>query len=178
MPNDAKIIVAATHDKLHKVRDHLAIAGTINALDCIFEFRTDEWSSTAKTAVFVAGQAVTPVDVADNGVCIILDDTNECAVPAGVIQDGNTFSVGVYGSKEDYRIVSNWLYFKIKNGAYVSGSTPLAPAPSVYEQLLEKINELSKNVSYTKEEIDELLNISDGVGVLDAGSVVEAEERS
>ncbi|MBQ8722639.1 MAG: hypothetical protein IJY67_10950 [Paludibacteraceae bacterium] len=172
MPNDAKIIVAATHDKLHKVRDHLAIAGTINALDCIFEFRTDEWSGTTKTAIFVAGQ-VLPTATEVDGVEVLLDDTNECPVPSEVLVDNNVFSVGVYGSKENYRIVTNWLYFRIRNGSYVPGSTPSDPTPSVYEQLLDQINKIDTNSYYTKEEINKLLNMQNGIGTLDAGPIIE-----
>ena len=57
MPNDyAQIIIAATHSRLTKVRDYLAIADTIDALKCTFEFRTNDWDGTKKTAIFVAGK--------------------------------------------------------------------------------------------------------------------------
>ena len=53
MPNDsAKIILAVTNGKLSKVRDSLAVEGTINALKVEFQFRTQDWNGTTKTAVF------------------------------------------------------------------------------------------------------------------------------
>ena len=173
MPNDyAQIILAATHSRLTKVRDYLAIADTINALKCTFEFRTNDWDGTQKTAIFVAGK-VAPNATEVDGISVLLDETDECDVPYEVLEDGGVFSVGVYGTKEGYRIPTNWLYFKIKDGAYMIGSTPSDPTPSVYEQILNKLDNFGSENFYTKNEINELLNISNGISALDAGSIIE-----
>ena len=76
MPNEsAKIILSATHGKLSKVRDALAVEGTINALKVSFQFVTSDWNDTTKTVVFVRGRA-TPSTINEEPVCIILDESN------------------------------------------------------------------------------------------------------
>ena len=77
MPNEsAKIILAVTNGKLSKVRDALAVEGTINALKCGFQFRTQDWDGTTKTAVFVRGRA-TPSTTNADITYVILDENNE-----------------------------------------------------------------------------------------------------
>ena len=159
----ARIIVAATHSRLTKVRDYLAIADTVNALKCRFEFRTNDWDGTKKTAIFVAGEVSSNLMDVD-GISVLLDETNECDVPHEVLENGGIFSVGVYGTKEDYRIPTNWLCFKIKDGAYVTGSVPSDPTPNVYEQILNILNKVDLGKYYTENEIYELLNISNILG--------------
>ena len=163
MPDEAKIILAATHGKLTKVRDCLLIEDSINPIQCQFEFRTSDWDNTSKTAVFVRGWA-TPSTPSADMIVVMLDENNECTVPHEVLNKGIAFSVGVFGSSDGYRIVSNWMYYKIKDGCFAEGSSPIDPSPTVYEQILEALKNKS-NVGhnhderyYTKEESDELLD--------------------
>ena len=95
MPNDsAKIILAVTNGKLSKVRDSLAVEGTINALKCGFQFRTQDWDGTTKTAVFVRGRA-TPSTTNADITYVILDENNECDVPAEILEKTMSFlSIG------------------------------------------------------------------------------------
>ena len=80
MPDEAKIILAATHGKLTKVRDCLLIEDSINSIQCQFEFRTSDWDNTSKTAVFVRGWA-TPSTPSADMIVVMLDENNECIVP-------------------------------------------------------------------------------------------------
>ena len=151
MPNEsAKIILAATHGKLTKVRDCLLIEDSINSIQCQFEFRTSDWDNTSKTAVFVRGW-VTPSTPSDDMIPVILDENNICNVPFEVLDKGRLFSVGVFGSSDNYRIVSNWMYYKIKDGCFAEGSSSLNPTPSVYEQILTILNNKS-NVGHNHDE--------------------------
>lgn len=160
MPNEsAKIILAATHGKLTKVRDCLLIEDSINSIQCQFEFRTSDWDNTSKTAVFVRGWA-TPSTPSADMIVVMLDENNECIVPYEVLNKGTAFSVGVFGSSDGYRIVSNWMYYKIKDGCFAEGSSPIDPSLTVYEQILEALRGKS-NVGhnhderyYTKSEVD------------------------
>lgn len=161
MPNEsAKIILAVTNGKLSKVRDSLAIEGTINALQVGFQFRTSDWDNTTKTAVFVRGRAISSTTNADI-TYVVLDDNNECDVPAEIIANDGMFSVGVFGIKDDYRIVSNWMCYRVTDGCYADGSTPIDPSSTVYEQIISMLNnksEVSHNHDeryYTKDEIDD-----------------------
>ena len=160
MPNEsAKIILAATHGKLAKIRDVPAIEGTINALKVSFQFATSDWDDTTKTAAFIRGRA-TPSTMNENPVCIILDENNECDVPAEILAKDGMFSVGVFGIRDNYRIVSNWMCYKIENGCYADGSEPIDPTSTIYEQIISMINNKSEvghnhdERYYTKDEVD------------------------
>lgn len=180
MPNEnAKIILAASHGKLIKVRDTLAVEGTLGALKVEFQFRTDDWNNTTKTAVFVRGRANPSTSNADI-THVILDENNECEVPPEMLVKNGFFSVGVFGSGEDYRIVSNWMYYRINDGCYADGSTPSDVPQSAYEQVLNELknkSDISHNhneIYHTKEEIENILNMTaDGTGMLDAGTIIE-----
>lgn len=161
MPNEsAKIIVAATHGKLAKVRDVPAIEGTINALKINFQFKTSDWNDTTKTTVFIRGRA-TPSTINESPICVILDENNECNVPAEILAKDGMFSVGVFGTRDDYRIVSNWICYRIDNGCYADGSTPIDPSSAIYEQIISMLNNKSEadhdhdERYYTKDEVDE-----------------------
>lgn len=160
MPNDsAKIILAVTNGKLSKVRDTLAVEGTINALKVEFQFRTQDWNDTTKTAVFVRGRA-TPSTTNADITYVILDDNNECDVPAEILAKDGMFSVGIFGTRDDYRIVSNWMCYRVADGCYADGSTPIDPSSTVYEQIISMLNnksEIEHNHDeryYTKDESD------------------------
>ena len=180
MPDEAKIILAATHGKLTKVRDCLLIEDSINSIQCQFEFRTSDWDNTSKTAVFVRGWA-TPSTPSADMIVVMLDENNECTVPHEVLNKGIAFSVGVFGSSDGYRIVSNWMYYKIKDGCFAEGSSPIDPSSTVYEQILEALKNKS-NIDhnhderyYTKEKSDELL---DNIKSAYTDAIIEEKNRA
>ena len=156
MPNEsAKIILAATHGKLTKVRDCLLIEDSINSIQCQFEFRTSDWDNTTKTAVFFRGWATPSAPDADT-LYVILDESNTCYIPSEILNKNTLFSVGVFGTFDDYRIVSNWMYYKIKDGCFAEGSSPSVSAPSAYEQLLKELeNHQHDDMYYTKDESED-----------------------
>ena len=139
---NAKIILAATHGKLTKVRDTLAIEDSINSLKVEFQFRTTDWDNTIKTAQFVRGCA-TPSTPEDEIISVLLDENNECNVPHEVLENKGMFSVGVWGVNGTFRIPSNWMYYRIADGCFAQGSTSLEPTPSVYEQILTTLGNKS-----------------------------------
>lgn len=161
MPNEsAKIILAATHGKLTKVKDSLAVEGTINALKVEFQFRTQDWNNTTKTAVFVRGRATHSTTNADI-TYVILDDNNECDVPVEMLAKDGMFSVGIFGIRDDYRIVSNWMCYRVVDGCYADGSTPIDPNSTIYEQIISMLNNKSEvghnhdERYYTKDESED-----------------------
>lgn len=180
MPNkNAKFILAATHSKLTKVRDAFVTEGSINTLRCQFEFRTSDWDNTTKTAMFVGGRAM-PSTPNDEIKPMILDENNECDVPFEVLKD-STFSVGIVGIAKDYRMVSNWIYYRITDGCFAEGSAPLEPTPTVYEQILTTVKDHTHNEYITEEEantiiqddIEKTIYKFFGSGTIDAGPVTE-----
>ena len=114
-------------------------------------------------------------------IVVMLDENNECIVPYEVLNKGTAFSIGVFGSSDGYRIVSNWMYYKIKDGCFADGSSPIDPSPTVYEQILEALKNKS-NIDhnhderyYTKEESDELL---DNIKSAYTDAIIEEKNRA
>ena len=157
MPNNcAAIVIAAKHGELIKVKDHSGIANTVGALRCKFEFRTSDWDNAIMTAVFCKGNMATHPAIVNNAIGVLLDDVDECAVPAEVLtQDAKYFSVGVWGvTVSGLRIVSKWLVFRVEDGCYVDTTEPIEPTPSVYEQILTKIEAIDNHSHENKVVLD------------------------
>lgn len=175
MPGEtAKIILAATHSKLTKVRDAFVTEDSINSVRCKFEFRTSDWDKTFKTAMFVAGEAK-PFTPSDEIIPMTLDENNECDVPFEVLKDG-TFSVGVFGVADNGRIVSNWTYHRIADGCFAEGAESLKPTPSVYEQILATIKNHTHDGYITEEEINEIIkeNVSQSISEIFGSDTIDA----
>jgi hypothetical protein len=161
MPNDyAKIIIATTHGELSKVRNVTAISGTINALKCQVEFRTNDWNNTNKVIVFARGRATSSTPSEDIFPPQMLDDENECVVPAGALCE-KYFSIGVIGVGDNYRIVTNWLHYRVDDGCYADGGAIFDPPKTIYDQILEQLKNKSdighnhNDLYYTKDESNE-----------------------
>lgn len=148
--NCAAIIVAAKHHELTKVKDIRGTTHTIGALRCKFQFRTDDWLHSAKTAMFCNGNAILHPEVIENSISVPLDADDECPVPYEVLIDTQPYSIGVWGITDTgLRIVSNWLVFGAQTGCYAKGSVPDEPELTVYEQILQ----ISKHASTQAEEV-------------------------
>lgn len=180
MPDEsAKIILAVQNAKLIKVRDTLLIEDNINSIKCQFIFRTSDWDNTIKTAMFVRGHVVSNDDITP--IPVLLDENNECNIPPEVLENNGSFSIGVWGRSEDYRIVSNWMYYKTSDGCFAEGSISLTPTPGIYEQILDTINNHTHINYISKEEVDnfivenvnQALNNIFGGESIDAGSIAE-----
>ena len=135
--NCAAIVIAAKHHELTKVKDTRGTTNTIGALRCKFQFRTDDWLHSVKTAMFCNGDAVLHPEVIDDAISVPLDADDECPVPHEVLTDTLPYSIGVWGVTDTgLRIVSNWLVFGAQQGCYTEGNAPIDPDPTIYEQIL------------------------------------------
>lgn len=140
--NCAAIVIAAKHHELSKIKDTRGTTNTVGALRCKFQFRTDDWINSAKTAMFCNGDALLHPEVGDDAIKVPLDADDECPVPLEVLTDTLPYSIGVWGvTDKGLRIVSNWLVFNTQNGCYTEGNAPADPTPTEYEQILT----ISKN---------------------------------
>lgn len=134
--NCVAIVIAAKHHELTKVKDTRGTTNTIGALRCNFQFRTDDWLHSAKTAMFCKGNAVLHPEVIDDAISVPLDADNECPVPYEVLIDTQPYSVGVWGVTDTgLRIVSNWLVFGAQTGCYAEGNAPGEPEKTVYDEI-------------------------------------------
>ena len=135
--NCAAIVIAAKHHELTKVKDTRGTTNTIGALRCKFQFRTDDWLHSAKTAMFCNGDAVLHPEVIDDAIPVPLDADDECPVPYEVLTDTLPYSIGVWGVTDNgLRVVSNWLVFNAQLGCYTEGNAPEDPERTIYEEIL------------------------------------------
>lgn len=135
--NCAALVIAAKHHELVKVKDTRGTTNTVGALRCKFQFRTEDWLHSAKTAMFCNGDAVLHPEIIENAIAVPLDSDDECAVPYEVLTDTLPYSVGVWGITDTgLRVVSNWLVFSAQIGCYTEGNAPEDPELTVYEEIL------------------------------------------
>lgn len=134
--NCAAIVIAAKHHELFKVKDTRGTTKTVGALRCKFDFRTNDWKNSAKTAMFCNGNVVLHPELIDSAIAVPLDNDNECSVPCEVLEDTLPYSIGVWGvTSSGLRIVSNWLVFNAQFGCYTQGNAPEEPELTVYDEI-------------------------------------------
>ena len=186
--------IAVKDNKLIKVKDTMMIEDTINGVKCHFEFRSD-WSNLKSTIVFARGH-IYPCTEDPKTIPAFLDENNECIVPPEIISESGEFSIGLFGESDAKNIVTNWLHYKTKWGCYDVGVAPNPPTPSAYDKILTALQDKSDKDHnhddiYMKQEdadevindhatqiIKDVLNISNDIGYIDAGSIIDFEERS
>lgn len=135
--NCAAIVIAAKHHELFKIRDTRGTTNTVGALRCRFDFRTNDWLNSAKTAMFCNGNVVLHPELIEGAIAVPLDADNECAVPYEVLTDTLPYSIGVWGiTSSGLRVVSNWLVFEAQIGSYTQGNAPSDPEQTVYDEIL------------------------------------------
>ena len=102
------------------------VENTKGYVKCVFDFQTDDWNGTIKTAYF--RNTTTGIITSQ-----ILTD-NQCIIPPEALSDEGNIQFSVAGEKEDYRITSSVVQFF--NRATVYGGNSSDPTPSQYEQIM------------------------------------------
>lgn len=94
-----------------------------------------EWDDLSRVAVFRSGDVV--VDV-------LLDDSNVCLMPWEVLEQyGVSVAFGVYGVKDEGIVLPTiWANTEAILEGVVTGAESMPPSPTLYEQLLSKLEEL------------------------------------
>lgn len=92
-----------------------------------------EWEDLQRVAVFRSGETI--VDV-------LLDDSNICFMPWEVMADYNVpVDFGVYGTKNgDVVLPTIWATTELILEGVVTGAEAQPPSPSLYQQLLDKLD--------------------------------------
>ena len=124
----------ATKQKLVEVERPFVVASSIKYLTANFEF-SPEWEGCTNTAVFRKEDGNTFFSVQ-------LDGNNSCVVPWEVIECPY-FTVSVFGNCGDKRITTNRVTVKVAECGYAEGQTPEEPTPSVYEEIINKLDSIS-----------------------------------
>lgn len=99
---------------------------TLNYVKCVFDFTSEEWNETIKTAYFrneKTGETASKIL-----------QNNECMIPHEVLEDEGYVSFSVVGEKENYRITSSAVSFF--NNPTVYDGEPSDPTPTEYEQII------------------------------------------
>lgn len=117
------IVFDVNKQLIQRTDSEIPVANSENYLFAKFSF-SEEWQGT-KTAIFNNGTAYS----------VILEN-DSCLVPWEVIT-ANGFSVSVFCGN---RITANTAYVMVIPSGYVEGETPVPPSPTVYNQLMEAVN--------------------------------------
>ena len=100
-------------------------------IQCVFDFTTDDWNGTVKTAHFKnpkTGEITTQ-----------LLENDSCMVPPEALTDRGNVYFSLTGEKEGYRITTGVV--SIFNAETIYGGEPSDPTPSQYDQIIAAVAE-------------------------------------
>lgn len=124
---------------------------TRDLIQCVFDFQTDDWNETIKTAYFQ--------NPATGAITSQILSNNRCLIPHEALTDEGYVKFSVAGEKEDYRITSSVVQFF--NRPTVNGGEPSDPTQSQYEQIMAAAaaaqaaaESAEKTADYIKEQAD------------------------
>ena len=125
---------AVTGQRIETTETAMLVAGTVNIYTARFAF-DEAWDGLQRTAVF-AVDGITREQ--------LLED-DACTVPWEVLVAGNRLRVGVYGTKADgTRLPTIWTERRLYiNPGAGPAQEAAAPSPTLVEQLLAKMGDLS-----------------------------------
>lgn len=127
----AQLQFEITHQIIKRIDNFEVVSDSVNYLYAHFDFKTDEWSGT-KTAIFKNGEQAYEM---------ILDSSDECLVPHEVLsEDGKYISVSVFSGELVTANVAK--VFVIRSGYTDDLESSQPPTPSVYQQILDKLNNI------------------------------------
>lgn len=111
------------------------VAKSQNYLYAHFDFLTDEWTNLTKTAIFKYN---------DTNIEMLLDENDDCLVPWEAIENEGIIYVSVFAGS--LITVNQSLVHIYKTGYSDDLESETEPTPSVYAQLLAKLDAMSKNI--------------------------------
>jgi len=117
-------------------------AQSMQYLMCRFTFQSDDWDSMEKHAVFRKY-----LSDSRDAYTLPLNSEGVAMVPSEVIT-ARGFEASVYGYHDGQRITTNKIYIPIQESGYEQGKVPSAPAPALYEQLLDAMDRQVSGLSY------------------------------
>lgn len=122
---------------LTRTDEFIAVTDSVEYLTAKFNFVSDDWNDTIKSAIF---------ESAGVPYVVLLDDNNSCLVPFETLIRGDkdfiNLKISVFGVRKLYRITSNPKTIRINASGYTPGKTPADPTPDVYADILNKYREL------------------------------------
>lgn len=119
-----------------------------NYIQCVFDFTTEDWDDTVKTAYFRNPKTGIVTSQMLSG--------DQCMIPPESLSDEGYVQFSVAGEKEKYRITSSIVQFF--NRPTVYGGDPSDPTPTQYEQIVAQTaaaQNAAEDAQQTAEEIRE-----------------------
>lgn len=119
-----------------------------NYIQCVFDFTTEDWNDTVKTAYFRNPKTGIVTSQMLSG--------DQCTIPPESLSDEGYVQFSVAGEKERYRITSSIVQFF--NRPTVYGGDPSDPTPTQYEQIVAQTaaaQNAAEDAQQTAEEIKE-----------------------
>ena len=121
----------ATGNRLVLTEADRLVSGSINIYTCEFTF-DGSWGGYMPTAVFEGGGKSVEMAVIDN----------VCQVPFELLKPNARIRVGIYGISGDKRRPTTYAeWMPVEVGTETGGAAQTPPDPTVYEQLLQAIND-------------------------------------
>lgn len=121
------IIFCVHNQVITRTDTNVIVADSRNYLQAAFIF-SEEWNGKEKTAIFIH----------DDKAYHVLLENDECLVPWEVIKPG-VLSVSVFAGD---LITTNACVTSIKDSGYTDGTKPSDPTPTIYEQIMKKLDEI------------------------------------
>ena len=150
---------------LHRTDTFGVVADSVEYLKVEFDFSSSDFGGIT-TAVF------SPFYNKGINYEVVLDDNNSCIVPEEVIKHRG-FNISIYSVIGNQKITSDKFSVPVAESGYAKGETPKDPTPTVYEQLLNIVDEIKSIAKSVRDDADNGTfdgeNGTDGVGVSQAG---------
>ena len=147
---EAQLRFTIKNQIIQRIDEFEVVEKSKNYLRAHFDFETEEWEDKIKTALFKNGESGTTY-------CQILDESNECTVPYETLRgDDKYLYVSVYAGN---LITVNVVKVFILKSGYIEGETPEDPSPTVYDEIISRIEtiEAQQSIENLREYIKKLL---------------------
>lgn len=123
----SEILLKAEGTSLKLINYNNIVSTQVKYDTCMFELNSD-WEGFTKTAVFYANGG--------NKKYVILDNTNICVIPWEVLSSPGILYIGIFGTKDDVILPTNFVATRIIGGSHEEGTISEPPTADVYAQII------------------------------------------
>lgn len=140
------ITFSVVNQRIRRTDELDVVADSQNYLTAKFNFETFQWEGLTKTALFRIGTTGTVYGM-------VLDDDDTCEVPHEVLVEGGHYiHVSVFAGELITANVAK--VFVQKSGYWSDAESSTEPTPSVYQQIIDKLDETKQYVDTKTQNID------------------------
>ena len=132
------IHVKCTNQVLSYIETPFIASGDVNEDKIEFEF-CPMWEGFTKTAVFYRNEAEV--------YHVLLEEDDTCLIPHEVLANPGAMYFGVFGNRDDRTKTSEVIQYTIRQGAITEATKISDPTPTIYAQLLTRMEEDAESFS-------------------------------